>query len=306
MRRAILLAALLAAAAVGVSALTRGGGPSARAAVAQAATKTANAGTSRVSIAVTGAEADPPVDGVIDYEHGRASLTATAPLPSDKEATFTMLVVGTKIYSPLHGAFGSIFPAIKSDKKWLEFDFTRDDTLGTLFIKRLLNPAELVSFLRGASEAEEVGISEVRGTEAHHYRGTLSLERVIEQQPPEVQAQLRADLEEAEVKELPFDVWIGDDGLARRLKMGDWNEASQPPATMDFYDFGIPVDIEPPAADEVLTADELMKLIDGQMGTEGCSGFSDPKTAGNQPRYEHCREWTASHLGGTPAGEANK
>ena len=146
----------------------------------------------------------------------------------------------------------------------------------------------------------------VRGTEAHHYRGTLSLERVIEQQPPEVQAQLRADLEEAEVKELPFDVWIGDDGLARRLKMGDWNEASQPPATMDFYDFGIPVDIEPPAADEVLTADELMKLIDGQMGTEGCSGFSDPKTAGNQPRYEHCREWTASHLGGTPAGEANK
>ena len=50
----------------------------------------------------------------------------------------------------------------------------------------------------------------------------------------------------------------------------------------------------------------LMKLIDGQIGTEGCSGFSDPKTAGNQPRYEHCREWTASHLGGTPAGEANK
>ena len=76
-----------------------------------------------------------------------------------------------------------------------------------------------------------------------------------------------------------MDVWIGSDGLVRRVQIGVSGLQPTTPSTasptgvggtltMEFYDFGQPVDITIPPADQVFQVDpsilgNLGKLIGG-------------------------------------------
>ena len=63
----------------------------------------------------------------------------------------------------------------------------------------------------------------------------------------------RADVSDCEGATAPVDVWIGDDGLVRRIRV----EEGSSPATIEFYDFGVDVAVQAPPTDQVQDIDDL-------------------------------------------------
>jgi hypothetical protein len=107
-----------------------------------------------------------------------------------------------------------------------------DDALASL------SPQKLLRILRDASsETEELGAEEIRGVEAVGYRLTVDCEVAL----------LSCD------GTAPVDVWIGDDGVVRRIELED----DDGDVTFEFFDFGAEVSIEPPPAEEVVEESAL-------------------------------------------------
>ena len=119
--------------------------------------------------------------------------------------------------------------------------------------------------LRGVGEEPEVvGQEEVRGVETTHYRASMNLAQALEEAPADQREQLEAAFEQmggaggALDIDFPVDVWIDEDDLPRRMRMemgslfaaAGLGDATMT-MTMEFFDYGEPVDIEVPSADEV-------------------------------------------------------
>lgn len=131
------------------------------------------------------------------------------------------------------------------------------------------NPAQMLETLRGVSdELDEVGPEEVRGEETIRYHAQVDLEEAIAQIPDELRPQLEAQLG-ALTGTLPVDVWLGTDGLVRRLSMDMSELLDQASAgsgvsmeagslVMEFFDYGTDVDVDIPDADETTPFTEVL------------------------------------------------
>ena len=110
----------------------------------------------------------------------------------------------------------------------------------------------------------------MRGVATTHYEATMDLARALEEAPAHQRARLEEMFEQlgggddlADV-EIPVDVWVDDDDLPRRLRMdmgqvlGAAGTRGEMTMTMDLFDYGEPVDIEIPSADEVTPFSEAL------------------------------------------------
>jgi hypothetical protein len=272
MRRALVLTALTAFAALGAGCGASEISP--EAAVAEAATKTSDAGTSRVSFSGTLNFPDiEPVgfsgDGVFVYKSltGRftydlSELPEAAGLPNSEGWIGEVIMADDRFFMRL--------PALTRDlpeaKPWIEIEIKTESGLTPSELAGIggaNDPARLLQFLQGASgEVNTVGEEQVRGVDTTRYRATVELARVIEKAPEDARTSLREQLERREQAGLgttfDMEVWIDEDGLARRIRQAD----PEGDITMDLYDFGIDVDVEPPPSDQVMTEEELDRLIE--------------------------------------------
>jgi hypothetical protein len=126
------------------------------------------------------------------------------------------------------------------------------------------DPREVLEALRGLSgSVETVGTEELRGVETTHYRALFD--------PAELAKKAAAGAGgttplldqfsgQADVGQVPLDVWIDADGLVRKLSL-DFSAAD--PATaqagsaslaFELWDYGQPVEIEVPPASQVADA----------------------------------------------------
>jgi hypothetical protein len=140
---------------------------------------------------------------------------------------------------------------------------------------------QMLESLRGVDgEPEVVGQEEVRGVETTHYRASIDLARALAEVPADQRDEVQAAFEQlgggedlSEV-EMPVDVWIDADDLPRRMRMdmgalfaaaglGDGSMTM----TMDFFDYGEPVDIEVPSPDDVTPASEAFAALGGEIGS---------------------------------------
>jgi hypothetical protein len=130
------------------------------------------------------------------------------------------------------------------------------------------DPRELLDFLKAVSgEVETVGTEELRGVATTHYRATVDLRNYERLVPAEDREKLRSMLgdmiEQSGVSEMPFDVWLDEAGLVRKLALTfsqaqpgttDTAEAS---LAFELYDYGADVEIDLPPASEVVDASKL-------------------------------------------------
>lgn len=160
-------------------------------------------------------------------------------------------------------------------KPWIKFDLQELGGQQGLGLGQLMqfgaqsDPTQALAYLRAASDdVEEVGTEDVRGVETTHYRMTVELARIADAAPPEQREALRAQTEQLRelsgISRVPTEVWVDEEGLVRRQRLtyrdmrfapgqeGDMN------VTMELYDFGVEVDVEPPAADEVTDISQLL------------------------------------------------
>ena len=124
------------------------------------------------------------------------------------------------------------------------------------------NPLESFEQLRSVdAEIENLGEEEVRGTKTTHFRTRLDMQKVLASMPEDrrpapgsPQAELFASM-----GEVPVDVWLDDQDRPRRQRMAfsiPADAATSRPAMemtleIEAFDFGKPVVIELPPADQI-------------------------------------------------------
>ena len=188
-----------------------------RAAVAQAATETADAGSARVSFTGTmsGIPGGPFTikgDGAFDGGRGRMTLDMSDFAGATGGALggeMEMVMDGLLLYMKFPAELAAQLPGGKS---WIKFDLKEaGEELGINFEDlmqfRQADPTQSLRYLLGAGDDfEEVGSEEVRGVETTHYRGTVDLRKVIDQLPADQRESFEHVLELADADQLPFEV----------------------------------------------------------------------------------------------------
>jgi hypothetical protein len=110
-------------------------------------------------------------------------------------------------------------------------------------------PDEVLDVLMESSEqVETLGNDEIRGVSAKHYRAHIDEKELGE----------NADLYPP--GGLVIDAWIDDHGLLRRIRI-PFGGNDDPVEVIDLYDFGVPVDVEAPPADQVLSEGEFRRVM---------------------------------------------
>jgi hypothetical protein len=141
---------------------------------------------------------------------------------------------------------------------------------------------EILKLLDQAGDLQTVGTEQVRGADTTHYRGNLDLASALAEVSADERAKAESELGKVGIDPsmatVPVDVWIGTDGLVRRVQIGVQGLESTASTTagndlggtftMEFYDFGQPVAITVPPADQVFEVDPSMlaslgKLVGG-------------------------------------------
>jgi hypothetical protein len=111
--------------------------------------------------------------------------------------------------------------------------------------------------LKGAgASVTETGTDTVDGVPVTVYEGTIDPQAALDQASPEDAQDVQGALDQmGGTFDMPFTAWVDADGMVRRLEMrvqADMGPVSlEVVMTIELYDFGAPVTIEAPPADEV-------------------------------------------------------
>jgi hypothetical protein len=243
-------------------------------AVAAAPAKTAEAGSYRAdfTIRMSGIGAEPVTmtgEGEFDAEAQVGRMTfdmsdlgaAEGADLGEAEMIFEQLVVYMK--------FPFLQQVRPGMKPWLKFDLQKlgeqeGIDLGGLEQLNQSDPSQALAYLKAASgDIEEVGTEEIRGVETTHYELTVDLRKVVEQAPGQKENVERV-IEQSGIEKVPTQVWIDGDGQVRRMELlyegmrFGQDQTGDMAMTMELFDFGVEVDVEPPPADQVTDVSELL------------------------------------------------
>jgi len=232
-------------------------------------------------------------DGAVEFAQQRGIATfdlgAAGQGLGGGSGTVTSVFEGPVVYVDLG------IPQLPTE--WLRIDLTQLEGMeGLQELEQFSSdPSQSLGLLRGVSEdVEEVGEEDVRGVETTHYRLTVDLQRAEEQAPEEDRAFVRRQIETLGVTELPMEVWLDADGVARRQSYRvDLSDAQLPGAselpqealptaittTVEFYDFGTEVKADPPAEGEYTDVSQLL----GGAAAPGSPSPPSPPPGGSVP-----------------------
>ncbi len=161
--------------------------------------------------------------------------------------------------------------ALPAGKTWVSGDLEKLGSehgvdLGQLGGLDKTDPRDLLDLLRAASGGlDTVGTETLRGVETTHYRTTLDAEDIVSQIGKDLDdsmaAQITQAIEQSGLDEIPIDVWVDGDSLLRRLDTTIAAQAggrsSSSTLSLELYDYGKPVDVTPPPAEQVASVDTL-------------------------------------------------
>lgn len=238
--------------------------------LAAAGETTAEAGSSRMSMTVSAEDAPTSTpgaasvpgfqlaaEGFINYETGHGIMTldlGALGIPGAPAGEAEMRMLGSVVYMRVPGAE-------LGNRPWIKFDLDAMGEGGAPVPG--LNPASndprgVLDALRGVSgEVKEVGRESVRGVETTHYRATVDLQKAQDEVPEKRRDDFAAFSDKLGIENLPIEVWVDDEGRARRLAYEVETPgkgqvpASQVDLIIDLFDFGVDVAVEAPAESEV-------------------------------------------------------
>lgn len=262
------------------------GGDAADSILAAAATNATGAGSSKVAFTITTQvpQQEGPItltgEGAFDYEakQGQLSYDFGDLLGSlgqgAADEPVEMILDGNVFYMK----FGLLSSLIPGGKPWIKFDLESLAGQEGIDLSQLQSvnqgdPSQTLEYLRAAGSVEEVGTEEVRGVETTRYKGVIELDKAVELAPVEAREQVRQSIEQLKeqsgLSELPVEVWVDGDGLPAKIQYsfagsivaaGTEGEDFTTIFTMELYDWGTDVTVEPPPASEVTDISELTEL----------------------------------------------
>jgi hypothetical protein len=245
--------------------------------VAEAASKSADAGSVRVSIdasfAADGMSGAITADGIFDQDKGELTIDASNLLGQLNLPGAPTGIGEVKVLSVTEDGHPAVYvnlPALAGvlpgGVTWIKADVDQAASaaggeLGQLLGLSGTSPAKLLDLLRGAGSVVKVGSDSIDGAPVTHYRATVDLVRALEQEGVPAEA-VQALVASGASTELPVDVWTGDaDGYIHRIAVAyDATVAGKQisaKASMTMSDWGTDVSIDVPPADQVFDATAL-------------------------------------------------
>ncbi|GGV70016.1 MULTISPECIES: hypothetical protein [Streptomyces] len=192
--------------------------------------------------------------GVYDFRRQLGRLTLVLPpgptgVPVHRP--ITELLAPGALYMKNRGA------GVPADK-WVRVD---TDTLsdGNLVTGGATDPCAAAEVLRGTRTASYVGETRVAGVAVRHYRGTADLHLAARNAPSSGAASLRAAADGFATADVPFDVYLDDQGRIRKLRQrfsfpgGRRDDAVAVYATTLLFGFGTPVSVTLPDEKDIYT-----------------------------------------------------
>ena len=172
---------------------------------------------------------------------------------------------------------GRFMSWVPEDKPW--FRSTQSEDPFDPEARALRDPTRLLHFLRStSSDVRRVGAEEIGGVQTTHYEGTLDLQKIVDQAPADQRPLLQDDLDFMKRDmgtTISYGLWVDAGDGTRRVRIDD--EAGNDTETIDFFDYGVTVDVQPPPESAVLSDDELMALMEKHSGDSSCDAQkSDP------------------------------
>ena len=239
------------------------------------ASKTAEAKSSKATSTITiqgaqglpGGEFTSTGEGAYDFTTREGAFTLTLPPIGGVEigrvdAVLTGPVLYQKFPPQLAQALGG--------KPWVKIDLNDlGQASGVDFsslIQYLGDPTQALQLLRGAgAETTEVGQERLRGESVTHYRATFDVGKAAAAAPPDQQKALQQLSHLFGGRPLRAEVWIDEEQRLRKLSYSldlarlnlpaQAPPAARPTGTLalvtEFFDFGTPVSVTVPPADQV-------------------------------------------------------
>jgi hypothetical protein len=208
--------------------------------VALAAEKTSHVATARFDVDLS---IQDPKQGRLDMSgpgvisaHGRVmSMRMTVPAKEvgahgKGDVNLQMIMTDNAIF--YRGA--PFRPLLTDGKTWAEIrsrtpEFGQND------------PGSMLLYLRATSKLHRVDTGYITGDQVTHYSVRTQIQKALDRASPADGRRLEASakqLMQLGITEIPFDVWIDNDGYVRRLDI-DWKVAGGAiVGRMDFSDFG--------------------------------------------------------------------
>jgi hypothetical protein len=188
--------------------------------------------------------------GLIDYANGRGELVFKGRNDSAWESRAVLVgrdsYLGAKVGDRMYWMNQSVDEATGADR----------------FMPgaRGMSPDRLLKdLIKSSTKVETLGSEEIRGVSATHYRAHLD----------ETKLGIDGDAE----KPVVVDVWIDEEGLPRRIRVPAG--AGDLVVVFDLFDFGVPVSIHAPPANEVVSEDKFGELMEKECADAG----KDPEAA---------------------------
>jgi hypothetical protein len=215
-----------------------------------------DAGSSRVELRLVGAKEAFGGSGAIDYARNRGHLVII-------DESDGSLIPGGQMEGRFLGKTTYFSWTFFDERHWVKQ--TDDAPSGTdLLIPGLGGPSPdrlLGLLIKSSKEIEGLGNEEIRGVPTKHYRAHVDPKKLGDDAYPSR-------------SELLVDAWVDGDQLVRRLRVPEEGEDGGA-TVIDFFDFGVEVDVEAPPADQVVSDEEFMALLE-----KWCK--AQPKEADNE------------------------
>jgi len=279
-RRAAVAAALATAAVAAVTAGCGGGSTSSALSldpVAAAATKTQDAGAARIRFAL--AIGSSQLQGKTIRIHGTGVLDGTSAQMSFKfpslagqlgpglrqlrNAAVKEVALEQDGDYVMYTHLGFLTSELPGGKQWIKLDISKlgksaGVDLGKLMAGSQLSPTDLLGMLKSeGAKVQKLGTANVGGTTATHYRVRVDVAKALKAKG--LTSPLFSSVA-TKMKTLSEDVWIGKDGLVRRIELAYGRLQGGSPRlamTMNLFDYGAHVSIAAPPSGDVFDATQF-------------------------------------------------
>jgi hypothetical protein len=228
--------------------------------VAQAATKTQNAGSVEVAMSgkasAAGQEIPLQGEGVFDLKAKRGHFTMTTSVPGRQGVQIEEIMDGLVLYM----RSDALTKGLPAGKSWLKLDLKEAGAKQGVDIAQLQSlsgggdPTQFLSYLSKAGDVKKVGTEDVNGTSTTHYHAVIDLDKLAGSAGKAADS-VRQLEQVSGLKELPTDIWIDSSQRVRRQTVAI--ETSKPlpikfSLQIDYKRFGVPVDVSAPPASETV------------------------------------------------------
>jgi hypothetical protein len=270
MRRVLLI---LAAFAV-TGALTACGVSSTVDPVAAAATKSEKAGgyklTMTTKMSAAGVNGTITAQGTFDGQRGQmdldmSDLLKSSGAPAGTDATMSAIFLKEDGDAVMYMRFGFLAGRLPAGKTWMRIDMQKAGKGLGIDFNQLMggaaqNPTSALDLLRSSSDFSEVGKETIDGVQTTHYHGIVDLQKAAAAGGA-MSTSIQRLVQMGAPTQYPMDVWVDDAGLVRRFTQSYNQEfggnSVSLETTMDMSDYGLPVNVSAPPADEVFDATAL-------------------------------------------------